>query len=64
MLMKTVPELDEIDELYRLKTRYDTLLGYYEMNLTITERDRVDVLVKTAKNQYFDYMRKVIIDCN
>ena len=62
--MKTVPAKDEIDELYRLKTRYDTLLGYYEMNLTITERDRFDVLVKTAKNQYFDYMRKVIIDCN
>jgi hypothetical protein len=61
MLMKTVPELDEIDELYRLKTRYDTLLGYYQMNLTITERDSVDSLVKKAKNQYFDYMRKVIV---
>ncbi len=50
---------EEIETLYDLRDRYDTLGCYYNMHLTQTEKARVDVMYKQAKNDYFDYMREM-----
>lgn len=50
---------EQLDKLYDLRDRYDTLGCYYHMHLTQTEKARVDVMYKQAKDDYFNYMLEI-----
>ena len=47
---------EELEKLYDLRDRYDTLGCYYHMHLTQTEKALVDVHYRQAKDDYFNYM--------
>ncbi len=56
--MKTLSN-EQLYKLSELRDHYDTLGCYYHMKLTQTEKARVDIAYKQAKDDYFNYMMEI-----